>query len=237
MALFYFIRLGWPDYFFPTLGVFAVAGVVALVRARDWRTLVLVAGWPVAALVCLAGIPYENPRFLLPTLPAIAALTGIGFGAVWQASGGAWRRAATVGFALSLAFGLALGAREHSRQVARKNVDLDLIGWTLARVPSDADLLMEGPTLAFEHYGHRPARALFSLTARAIPKSATRALPSRSIRMLPGFTSRWTMPWSCAAWSARVVSTPIRSACPSGSRPSAASNLSRSAPSTSCMTM
>ena len=38
--------------------------------------------------------------------------------------------------------------------------------------------------------------ALFSLTARAMPKSATRALPSRSIRMFPGFTSRWTMPWS-----------------------------------------
>jgi hypothetical protein len=60
--------------------------------------------------------------------------------------------------------GVALGAREHGRQVARKNADLDLIAWTLARVPADADLLMEGPTLAFERYGRRSAAALFSLT-------------------------------------------------------------------------
>jgi MFS family permease len=164
VTIFYFARLGWPDYFFPTLAVFVVAGVVTLARARDWRVLALLVGWPAVSLSLLAGIPYENPRFLLPTLPAIAALAGIGFGAVWSAAEGAWRRPAAVGFALSLAMGLALGMREHARQVERKNADLDLIAWTLARVPGDAELLMEGPTLAFERYGHHRARALFTLT-------------------------------------------------------------------------
>jgi len=160
IALFYFVRLGWPDAFFPALAIFVVAGLVVLARARDWRALALLAGWPIAVLVFLAGIPYENPRFLLPTLPAIAALAGIGFGA----AGAAWRRPATITLAASLALGVALGAREHGRQVARKNADLDLIAWTLARVPAGADLLMAGPTLAFERYGQRSVAALFSLT-------------------------------------------------------------------------
>ena len=101
---------------------------------------------------------------MLPTLPAIAALVGIGFGAFWDAAGRAWRWTGATVFALSLALGMALGAREHGRQVDRKNADLDLIAWTLARVPTDAELFMEGPTLAFERYGHRSAAALFSLT-------------------------------------------------------------------------
>jgi len=175
IALFYFVRLGWPDSFFPTLAIFVAAGLVVLARARDWRALALLAGWPAAVLVFLSGIPYENPRFLLPTLPAIAALAGIGFGAVWDAAGAAWRRPAILAFALSLALGVALGAREHGRQVARKNADLDLIAWTLARVPADAELLMEGPTLAFQRYGRRPTAALFSLS----PDDVERAVRGR----------------------------------------------------------
>jgi 4-amino-4-deoxy-L-arabinose transferase-like glycosyltransferase len=171
VSLFYFARLGWPDYFFPTLGVFAVAGIVSLARARDGRTLALLVGWPAAALVFLSGIPYENPRFLLPTLPAVAALVGIGLGALWSTAGavsGRWRTAAALAFSLSLAAGLVFGAREHGRQVARKQADLDLIAWTLARMPPGAELLMEGPTLAFERYGGRPARALFSLSSAEV---------------------------------------------------------------------
>jgi len=164
VALFYLARLGWPDAFFPTLAIFVFVGLVVLARARDWRALALLAGWPAAVLIFLAGIPYENPRFLLPTLPAIAALAGIGFGAAWDSAGVAWRRPATITLAASLAVGLAFGAREHGRQVARKNADLDLIAWTLARVPAGADLLMAGPTLAFGFYGQRSAAALFSLT-------------------------------------------------------------------------
>ena len=170
VAVFYFVRLGWPDYFFPTLAVLAVAGLISLLRARDFSALALIAGWPAVALLFTAGIPYENPRFLVPTLPAIAALAGIGFGAVWGVAGTTGRRIAVVVFALSLAAGVAAGAREQGRQVARKNADLDLIAWTLARVPADAELLMEGPTLAFEHYGHRPARALFELTSEDVER-------------------------------------------------------------------
>jgi len=91
------------------------------------------------------------------------------------AAGAAWRRPAILAFALSLALGVALGAREHGRQVARKNADLDLIAWTLARVPADAELLMEGPTLAFQRYGRRPTAALFSLS----PDDVERAVRGR----------------------------------------------------------
>ena len=165
VAVFYLARLGWPDYFFPSLAAFAAVGLIALLRARDFPALALLAGWPAVAVLFISGIPYENPRFLVPTLPAVAALAGIGFGAVWEAAGVAGRRTAALVFVLSLVAGAAAGAREEARQVARKNGDLDLISWTLARVPPDAELIMEGPTLAFQHYSGRHARALFSLTA------------------------------------------------------------------------
>ena len=170
VALFYVVRLGWPDYFSPLLALFALGGLIYLIRAREFSALALLAGWPAVALVFISGIPYENPRFLVPTLPAVAAIAGIGFGAAWKVAGTKGRWIAVVVFALSLLPGAVAAAREQRRQVERKNSDLDLISWTLARVPPDAELLMEGPTLAFEHYGHRPARALFSLTSEDVDR-------------------------------------------------------------------
>src|SRR5262249_333279 len=38
------------------------------------------AGWPLILWLFLSGIPYENARFILPALPALAALAGLGFG-------------------------------------------------------------------------------------------------------------------------------------------------------------
>lgn len=44
-------------------------------------------------------------------------------------------------------------------------------------MPPDADILMEGPTLAFEHYGHRPTQALFSLTSEDVERAVRSGRP------------------------------------------------------------
>ncbi len=162
-SVYYLVRLGWPDYFFPTLGVFAAFGVRALWQAKARAAAVLIIGWLLVSWLFLSGVPYENARFLLPTLPAVAALVGIGAGAIWGASAGG-RRWVAMGLSLSLAAGLAAGAREHAHQVERKQAELELVHWTIARVPADAELAMWGPTLAMEYYGDRRPHVLYSMS-------------------------------------------------------------------------
>jgi hypothetical protein len=162
-SVYYFIRLGWPDYFFPTLGVFAAFGLWALWRARAQSAAVLIVGWLLVSWLFLSGVPYESARFLLPTLPAVAALVGIGAGAIWStnARGSRW---VGIGVSLSLAAGLIAGAREHMHQVERKQAELDLVRWTVERVPAEAELAMWGPTLAMEYYGNRQLYTLYSMS-------------------------------------------------------------------------
>ena len=52
-----------------------------------------------------------------------------------------------------------------------------------------------------------------------MPKSVIIARPSRASRMLLGFTSRWTIPRTCATPSARATSSPIRATSVAGSGP------------------
>jgi hypothetical protein len=49
-------------------------------------------------------------------------------------------------------------------------------------------------------------------TIFARPKSATFTRPRRSSRMFSGLMSRWTMPWSCANWSASQICGTMASA-------------------------
>jgi hypothetical protein len=168
IALFYFVRMGWPDYFFPALALFALAGAWSLVRERRWATSVLLLGWPAVAWLFVSGIPYENPRFLLPTLPAIGILWGIGLGSLRRGLPARGRALLTLFVMASQAAGLAFGAREHARLVAVKNADRDLVAWTAARLRPDGKLLIQGPSLAFQYYAAIPSRDLFSAGAAEI---------------------------------------------------------------------
>ena len=153
IALFYFVRLGWPDYFFPVEFALALVGVVVVLRERRWMCAALLVGWPTTALLFLSGVPYENPRFLLPTLPAIGALFAIGFETVARSVSIRARGLLTSLVVAAQVIGLGLGAREHARLVARKNADRDLVLWASVRLPPAPTILMAGPSLAFQYYG------------------------------------------------------------------------------------
>lgn len=158
----YFVRLAWPDYFFPLFVPFVFLGTWRLIRRRRWSYAALLMGWPATVWAFVSGIPYENPRFLLPTLPAIGTLFGIGLSVVPTHRSSNRRRALTALVAAGIAGGLVFGVREHARLVARKNIDRDLAIWVKSRIPADADLLAEAPTLDLEYYGAVSTHELFS---------------------------------------------------------------------------
>jgi hypothetical protein len=158
VGLFYVVRFAWPDYLFPTAAAFAVVGTATLIERRALATLALLVGWPLVAWLFLSGIPYENPRFLLPTLPAVGVLVAFGFGRLQKAIVARfrprrrWLPAAVL--VASLGLGIAFGAREHAQHVvARKNADLALVRWADQRIPTGGTLLMKGGSLIFEYYG------------------------------------------------------------------------------------
>jgi hypothetical protein len=178
VGLFYLVRLGWPDYMFPSVAALAFAGAwLVLVRERRIGQAALLLGWPVASWILISGIPYENPRFLLPTLPALGALAGIGFGGLWDGLSVGRRPVLALLLAASLAVGIAFGVHEHRRVVARKNADVDLVRWAAEHVPSNATLLMSGGTLVFEEYGSTKVRDTFLLTRPELDAVLARDCP------------------------------------------------------------
>ena len=160
--LFYLVRLAWPDYFCPLFVPFAVAGAWRLLRQRRLADIALLVGWPATVCLFLSGIPYENPRFLLPTLPSIGALVGLGFAQGRTSLPTKWRPALTATIVVSVLAGLGFGAREHARLVARKNADRDLVTWLGSRLPGTATLLVGGPTLTLQRYGAFATCELYS---------------------------------------------------------------------------
>src|SRR5581483_3464622 len=128
---------------------------------RRWAAIVLLTGWPLVNWVFISGIPYENPRFLWPALPAIASLIGIGFRTMRERLGARGGLVLNGMFVISITVGLMLGAREHGHTVARKNTDRSYVDWIDTQVPHGTTLLMPGGTLMFEYYGKTDVRDIY----------------------------------------------------------------------------
>jgi hypothetical protein len=177
VGLFYLWRLGWPDALFPTVAALAVVGAWALVRERRALALALLVGWPAVNTAFVCGIPYENPRFLWQALPALGALVGLGYQAARARLPARARSSLALLFAASLAAGLALGAREHARTVARKNADRTVVDWLDATVPAGTTLLMPGGSLMAEHYGRVRVHDIYLLSPVDLPPLLARECP------------------------------------------------------------
>ncbi len=176
VGLFYLGRVGWPDALFPTIAALAALGAFTLLRGRRAVELALLVGWPVVNWIFISGIPYENPRFLWPTLPALGALAGLGARAL-VARFPARRQLLALAFLASLVAGLGLAAREHGRTVARKNAERTLVDWVDARVPAGTTLLMHGGGMMIERYGRTRVRETFLLTPAELPSLLARECP------------------------------------------------------------
>jgi hypothetical protein len=197
IALFYFLRMGWPDYFFPVQFALALFGAWVLLRERRWACAAILIGWPATVLLFLSGIPYENPRFLLPTLPALGALFGVGFEAARRAASPRARGLLTAIVVAGQVVGLGLGAREHVRLVARKNSDRDLIAWASMQMPPAATVLMAGPSLAFQYYASIVPRDLLFASSAEIDGLVSCGAPLYLLADVDELETQWKglAPW------------------------------------------
>jgi hypothetical protein len=178
VGLFYLVRLAWPDALFPTVGLLAIVGVGSVIRERRAVDAALLVGWPLVNWAFISGIPYENPRFLWPVLPALGALAGLGYRVVRnRLATGRSRSILALSLAGSIAAGLASGAREHAHTVARKNAERASVTWLDAHMPADATLLMTGGTLIFEYYGSSKVRDTYLLTNAQLEATVERERP------------------------------------------------------------
>ena len=174
VGLFYLARLGWPDALFPTVLALAVVGAWRVVRERRAPAIALLFGWPLVDWAFISGIPYENPRFIWPALPSIAALAGLGFTWLCRRLSARARKALAIGWAASLALGLLFAAREHARTVARKNADRAVVAWVDATVPPNTTVWRAGGTLMAETYGATKLRDVYLATPDQIPELLSR---------------------------------------------------------------
>jgi hypothetical protein len=190
VAVFYLLRFGWPDWLFPTVAALGVVGACSIIRQGRAVEITLLIGWPLVTWAFISGIPYENPRFLLPTLPAIGALAGIGFRTVRDHQPAGRRSGLAWWLAASIAAGLAFGAREHAHTVARKEADRALVDWIDAHVPAGTTLLRSGGTLMSEYYGSTKIRDTYLFAPAELDAVLSRECPCFYLEDPKGLESR-----------------------------------------------
>ncbi|NWF70879.1 MAG: glycosyltransferase family 39 protein [Chloroflexi bacterium] len=81
----YYAQAAFDPYYLPLLWTpLLIVGTLALWRRRAWRALRLLLAWALLPYLFLAGIPYQNIRFPLIVMPALAILAGLGFSALGE---------------------------------------------------------------------------------------------------------------------------------------------------------
>jgi 4-amino-4-deoxy-L-arabinose transferase-like glycosyltransferase len=218
---YYLARMAWPSLLFPLLALLCLPGALWLLRRRRWPALALLAGWPLLLWLFLSGIPYQNARFILPALPALAALAGLGFGWAYERTmdDGRWtmelssivhrpssivetiylpppiRRSARsillIILAVSLVGSLGWGLRGYRNLVAYKNEQLALVDWARAQLPAGGTLITFGATLTFQHYTDYDVRELFYLAPPDLDQIAQQPQSAYLLLDVGNIESQW----------------------------------------------
>jgi hypothetical protein len=165
-----------PKAIGPVVIIAALAGLWLLRREISWRETLLLS-WIVAPALFFQLYPVKGFQYLLPCAPPVALLAGRML-SLWRPSRTLrirrfavpsiwWMTAATVGVAASVAV-----QTWHRIEPSNSNTYLagsgglpggrELGRWVAANVPTGAELLTIGPSMAnvLEFYGHRRAWAL-----------------------------------------------------------------------------
>jgi 4-amino-4-deoxy-L-arabinose transferase-like glycosyltransferase len=217
VGVFYLARMGWPSLLFPLLALLCLPGALWLAWRRRWPALTLLIGWPLLLWLFLAGIPYQNARFILPALPALAALAGLGFGWAYERTKdegrtndegrttkdegrttkdegrtSGWARAVLAGaVVVSLTGSLAWGLRDYRNLVAYKNEQLTLVDWARAQLPAGGTLITFGVTLTFQHYTDYDVRELFYLAPPNLDAITQQSQPAYLLLDIGNIESQW----------------------------------------------
>jgi 4-amino-4-deoxy-L-arabinose transferase-like glycosyltransferase len=206
------LRYRWPNglwyagapahrYFFTVLlAPFLAVGLVTAVRPwrRDPRLLLLPA-WAGVVWGFHAGAAWQNFRFNLAHLPALAVLTSLG---IVTAARGCRRladarvaRFAMGVLALWVLGGLLLMARGGwvltATFIARKNADVATVREVEARLPAGARVLTFNLTPTFRHYGRLEVADLYALSAAALDAYVAEGRPLYLLLDQGNVESQW----------------------------------------------
>ncbi|MCL4249272.1 MAG: phospholipid carrier-dependent glycosyltransferase [Anaerolineae bacterium] len=151
-AAFYAQPVYAPVYLSPLVAPVIAFGVYALMRRRQLPLILLALGWLLLPYIFLAGTPYQNSRFALIVVPAVALLAALGLDALL-----ATRRIVLIVAALALCvFGLGQmlgeGVAYTTTFINRQRADKDVIAWAETQIPPGAQVYALGLTLPMRRY-------------------------------------------------------------------------------------
>ncbi len=163
--LFYSAPLIDPYYFAPALLPFTLFGIFSL-RRRDSLFWYL---WLILPLAFLAGIPYQNIRFPLISMPAAAILTGAGISRIFSMFGNSRllpvRRVlvcAAISLALVWMLQIAMPTIDSFLQVQDESKQSAL--WAIRIANDEATIYAFGITLTLKHYASQQVEELYYYT-------------------------------------------------------------------------
>lgn len=162
-GLFYAAGPFLPQYLTPLFVPATGAGIITVVRQYR-RALVLLVAWPLLVTLFNAGLAEQNPRFILPALPPIAVLTGLGLAVGWDRLHPHLRLPAAVALAAGLLMVGAIAMHEANVLNGDRNADLQVTRWASSRLPVRATILSFGITLTLQHETHLHVLDLSELT-------------------------------------------------------------------------
>ncbi len=142
-----------PYFLSPLLTPLLLIGVWVLRRRR--APLLMLLGWALLPYLFLIGIPYQNIRFPLIAMPAVALLVGAGANRAlaWHPR---WSRlvpATMTGLVIVALAQMLLVSRPVVRQfIANQQADKAAVAWVAQQIPAQATLYTYGLTLTLRHY-------------------------------------------------------------------------------------
>lgn len=157
-AVFYAQPLYDAYYLSPLFMPLVVIGLWAVLRRKRFASAVMLGGWMLLPYIFLAGIPYQNIRFPLIVVPAVAVLAGIGLENTirWLAARLPRRAPVLIGAALLVGFGVGQMLRTAypvvTTFIANQQADKAVVQWAAERIPAGATVYTFGLTLTFRHY-------------------------------------------------------------------------------------
>ena len=198
-AVYYSIMPARPFYFGPVLAVFALVGLLTILRRRAVGKFAPLLAWWIVVYLLLVGGPQQNVRFGLSYMPPLAALAGIGAAALWswseQYNGGKRAGKVTAGLAAVIGAGLlwaGIGAVQWTQDfIDHQKNSLQTVRWAEAHIPPDGQVIALGLTLTMQHYTPLETYEIYSLTVAEVAAIIEHDRPTYLLLDVANVETQW----------------------------------------------
>jgi hypothetical protein len=188
-----------PNYLSPIFSVFIVIGLWTLARRSRWQ-FVLLGGWALLPYLFLAGIPYQNIRFPLIVVPAVAITIGMGIDAVVT-----WlqrrriRKIQVIHAQWIIALIILLGLWQMWSSantlvtvfINNQQRDKQAAAWVGENVPAGSTVYTFGLTLTLQHYTSLDVRELYYETPQTLAQKWQRGHEAYLVLNLWNIENQW----------------------------------------------